>query len=434
MNFTDGTIDHSVDYDVNLRRELVSRVVTSSTFSKSKRLSSLLLYVCDQALAGETANLNEQKIGEAVFNRPKNYDSSIDGIVRTQASRLRQRLELYFAEEGADEPVRIFIPRGGYIPLFEPRESLGNRLPQESVEPGLTIPSAPSTKPRWVWLSVFAWVLVLILAIALAISHFRSQHVQAKSTPMSTTVEALWSQMFISGVPTLFIPADSGLVLWEGLTKQSVGLSGYVKGDFRSEAQIGKMPKDLLAIADGLSRRRYTTVVDLEAYQALSRIAESEKGILTMRYTRDVMPDDLKNQNVILVGAPESNPWVHLFEPQFNFVFEDSVADRVSCIRNRAPRKGEPAKWTMASGDLYGVVAFVHGLNEQGNALVIGGTTMAGTEAALDFLSDNAQLEPFLDRIRRSNGTIPHFEVVVGTSLIGQNATKTSVLAWRILN
>lgn len=103
------------------RRVLVDRIITSSTFAKCERLSSLLAYVCDLTLSGRAKELNEQNIGEAVFGRSQNYDSSIDGIVRTQASRLRQRLELYFNEEGLEEPIRIVIPRGGYVPVFEPR-------------------------------------------------------------------------------------------------------------------------------------------------------------------------------------------------------------------------------------------------------------------------------------------------------------------------
>jgi hypothetical protein len=110
------------------RRALVDRIITSSSFAKSERLSSLLAYVCDLTLNGREKEINEQNIGEAVFGRSRNYDSSIDGIVRTQASRLRQRLELYFNEEGLDEPVRIVIPRGGYVPVFEARSAPGARL------------------------------------------------------------------------------------------------------------------------------------------------------------------------------------------------------------------------------------------------------------------------------------------------------------------
>src|ERR1700761_5491373 len=101
------------------RRELVRRIVTSPTFARSERLGTLLTYVCNQALTGRESEINEQNIGHAVFGRSQDYDSAVDGIVRSQASRLRQRLDLYFQQEGADEPLRLAIPRGGYVPVFE---------------------------------------------------------------------------------------------------------------------------------------------------------------------------------------------------------------------------------------------------------------------------------------------------------------------------
>jgi len=93
------------------RRALVQRVVESAEFAKSERLSSFLTCICELTLAGRASEINEQKIGTAVFGRPRDYDSTIDGIVRPQASRLRQRLDLYFNGEGAEEPIRISMPR-----------------------------------------------------------------------------------------------------------------------------------------------------------------------------------------------------------------------------------------------------------------------------------------------------------------------------------
>src|SRR5260370_6796129 len=135
MIFTDKAGVSSKPSATDTRRELVDRVIASSVFSKSKRLSSLLTYVCDLALNGRANEVNEQKIGEAVFGRLPDYDSAIDGIVRTQASRLRQRLDLYFDGEGANEPIRIVIPRGGYVPFSEPRFSTQIAVPASPPPP-----------------------------------------------------------------------------------------------------------------------------------------------------------------------------------------------------------------------------------------------------------------------------------------------------------
>src|ERR1700722_5780403 len=121
--------------NTDFRRELVSRVVGSAPFAKTERLSSLLIYVCDLALAGRADELSEQNIGEAVFGRSRDYDSANDGIVRTQVSRLRQKLDLYFDGTGADESVRIVIPRGGYVPFFETRSPEPIAVPAATARP-----------------------------------------------------------------------------------------------------------------------------------------------------------------------------------------------------------------------------------------------------------------------------------------------------------
>ena len=54
-----------------------------------------------------------------VFGKDGDFDSATDAVVRVQAGRLRELLDQYFANEGIAEPVRIAIPRGGYVPSYE---------------------------------------------------------------------------------------------------------------------------------------------------------------------------------------------------------------------------------------------------------------------------------------------------------------------------
>src|ERR1700761_8903319 len=100
--------------------ELVQRIVASPQFSKSERLSSFLLFVCRLSLLGQNHKIHEQNIGRAIFERKADYDTAVDGIVRTHASRLRRRLEQYFEEYGQNETLMVEIPPGSYVPVFTP--------------------------------------------------------------------------------------------------------------------------------------------------------------------------------------------------------------------------------------------------------------------------------------------------------------------------
>jgi hypothetical protein len=57
---------------------------------------------------------------------------------------------------------------------------------------------------------------------------------------------------------------------------------------------------------------------------------------------------------------------------------------------------------------------------------------MAGTETAADFVFDDAYLLPFLEKIRRKDGSIPYFELVLRSKNLGGNASNLEVLAYRV--
>ena len=103
------------------REALVHRVAASSTFEKSTRLRAFFLHVCQCALENRPEAATEQQIGIHVYDRPPGYNPNEDNIVRSQARMLRLKLEHYFANEGADEPVVVTIPKGRYLPVFESR-------------------------------------------------------------------------------------------------------------------------------------------------------------------------------------------------------------------------------------------------------------------------------------------------------------------------
>lgn len=106
------------------RWQLVTRIMASSHLSKSSRLCGFLRFITEETLAGRGERVNEQRIGIHVFERRVDYDSAEDNIVRSHASRLRQRLDAYFQAQGKSEPLRIELRRGSYVPVFELVRSL----------------------------------------------------------------------------------------------------------------------------------------------------------------------------------------------------------------------------------------------------------------------------------------------------------------------
>ncbi|TPN82522.1 tetratricopeptide repeat protein [Mesorhizobium sp. CU2] len=109
-------------------RETLERLLASETFGRSERARRLLRYLVEREQAGEADRLKGLSIAMDVFGKDGDFDASTDAVVRVQAGRLRELLEQYFANEGVAEPVRIAIPRGGYVPSYELNSI---RLPRE---------------------------------------------------------------------------------------------------------------------------------------------------------------------------------------------------------------------------------------------------------------------------------------------------------------
>jgi hypothetical protein len=439
VSITTEEIAPSVHSITDSRRALVNRVLGSSIFAKSERLTSFLSCVCELTLSGRANEINEQKIGTVVFGRSADYDSSIDGIVRTQASRLRQRLDLYFNGEGAGEPIRIVLPRGSYVPLFErqpPREISHHSSDTAVASPGHLHEKPEIIEIRHTGHARLAWTLVAILSVIALVILFGNWEASIKVPFSPVAVHPLWSLVFRPDQRTMIVPGDSGLVIWQGLTKQNIGVADYLSGDYRSTSLSEKVTGRPDAVE--LGSRRYTSIVDLEIVRALSHIAELRKSTLEIRYARDMRPNDLKQGNVVLIGAAEANPWVQLFEPSMNFVFSNERAREIYSVLNRKPIGSEPSQWDSQYNDaqhrVYGVVAFLPHLSGNGNVLILEGTSMAGTECAWDFVADDSVLLPFLDQIRQKDGTVPHFELVLGTNNMSGNSVKSRILAWRTMN
>jgi hypothetical protein len=132
----------------------------SSTFQGAERSKVLLRFLVEQTLGDRADRLKEYTIGAEALGKGDSFDPRSDPIVRAEASRLRSRLERYYATEGQTDPVVIALPKGSYVPQFRHRAR-----PADAVEGPIAVPrSARSVgRDRLVWLAsgVAAGVLAM---------------------------------------------------------------------------------------------------------------------------------------------------------------------------------------------------------------------------------------------------------------------------------
>lgn len=421
------------------RWKLVSRIAASQVFSKSPRLAHLLTFLCEQAILNHTALLTEQNIADKVFDRRGNFNPVEDTIVRSHMLRLRQRLEAYFREEGHAEHLRIAIPKGGYLPVFE--EVPATVVP---VQMEASVAIDPSVAPETLEIQNAAGIARLrntvrklgiacillsgLLLAACAVLVVLKLTVPTGNLSENTPKHQLWGSLFGKNQRTIVVAADSGIVMLHGATSQNTTLSEYLSRDFSKE--LAALPPERREEVLAYAGRRYTSFVDLELIDRLTHVPEVVPGNYSIRFARDISVNDLKTANVIFSGSQDANPWLELFEPQMNFVLDDNLSHGLRGFSNRAPLPGESSFYRAAQNE-YGVLAFLPNLSGIGNVLIVEGTSVAGTQAISDFLFMDNELDSFLGKIARKDGTIPRFEILLESRSLGGSASRAQILAYR---
>jgi len=96
----------------------LDRILRSADFRGSEKQRRFLSFVVEETLEGRASHLKGYTVAVSVYGRKEDFDPQVDPIVRVEAGRLRRALEHYYLTTGANDPVRIEILKGGYVPTF----------------------------------------------------------------------------------------------------------------------------------------------------------------------------------------------------------------------------------------------------------------------------------------------------------------------------
>ena len=311
----------------------------------------------------------------------------------------------------------------------------------------------PKQTPRWGLKRLYIFATICSITLSALAGYVGSHGLPRgwfhREPPGASISRAFWSRIFEGDRNTYIVPTDGGLVMLQSFIREHVSLEDYASGSYRTDSAIehgitgltGNLNGDdmqrLARKVGALGNRRYTSIADLELTTRLARLPEVVPERLLIRYARDLRIDDLRTDNVILIGSIEGNPWVDLFQRQLNFRFLHGAEFGGSgIITNQHPLPGERPTYASEPNDpllrTYGVIAYVPNLDGTGHVLLIEGVNMAGTQAAGEFLLNPTEMQSALERAKGPNGVIRPFEILIATDNIAANASQPHVLSERV--
>ncbi len=402
-------------------------ILASPHFCSSKRYPALLRFIVENALDGKTDQLKERTLGIEVFDRPADYDTNADTVVRYTAGEVRKRLLLYYSEQSRPSPIRISLPAGSYVPelshapgehpdaasdagshaAFPPEADRWTHTGADSHEAGSTLPGAAAGEmlhptgrtvatpaagyKRLLWVTLIA---MLVLALA------GGAWWKLRANPSQSQVDDFWAPL-LHGQHNLII-CTGGSVFADNNYSGVTTADKYIDYPFVSWQSVSAA----VQVSSALSR----TGVAMQ-------LASAPSTPLT----------DLREHSVVLLGA-YNNQWTvrlqqplrYFFQPGTDEIIVDRMHPQVQFKRDQS--------LPYSSADDYAVLARFRDATIDGWVVVLAGLGRNGTEAAAQFVTSPHYLDLLRDRIGTdfSNRNI---EAVLKVNVIEGKTGAPSILA-----
>jgi hypothetical protein len=425
--------------DIGAARSELAVVVASSTFSRSPRMSRLLIYLCEKFFAGESDQIKEYNIAVDLLGRSPSFDPADNASARVEVHRLRKKLRAYYEAEGADRELRIEIPAGTYVPQFVPKR-LDTPKPEpvtaaiavevEAQEPlvvaELAIPTeelAPTPirsrlrlPRRWPWLAAAAVLVVAGILVALQLMRKPNPEFDAFWRP---AIESAASTMIVMAHPIVYHP-----------TTRANQLHSQLHGSPPLPVQIPlDVPPNLLNGSDFVAVfDQYVGFGDTVAVSGLTTLFARHGGAVNVRLASKTEFADMGDSPAILIGA-FTNRWTIELTQKFRYSFflhsghKPSILDRQTNSRWFTDKADNGN-----SNEDYILICRLPKSQTGGFAIVGAGLTQYGTEEAGRILTHPEALSPILRQLPKG-WEWKNVELVLHSQIVGGTPTAPDLTA-----
>jgi hypothetical protein len=381
-------------------------LLASPLFHSSKRYPSFLRFAVARVLAGQTDQLKERILGIEIFERPADYDTNTDPIVRVTAAEIRKRIEQYYQDPKHSQEIRLFLPSGSYAPQFywpgHPSGLLASSVELAingsdtiKVQPAAILSVAPRMKRIFTMGRMLTFALIaLVLVIA------STELWQASRPPV---LRQFWEPFVNSPNPVLICVADQ---------------SQYSSIQLRDAAD----PLHEVTLSDTM----VTLIIDdvsplvniaalLRTYGKTSRVLGEANTTLT----------DLRRGPSIFIGAFD-NSWTLRLTSPLRFHFANDAAMNKLWIEDRSDlgkhnwMMDRSQQHTGTYSDYALVARFTDPTVEQ-LVVVAAGIGRGGTVAAGEFLVDANRMDEMLKKVS-GDWKQKNIEIVLETQVIGDRS------------
>ncbi|SFS13740.1 hypothetical protein SAMN05421771_2383 [Granulicella pectinivorans] len=424
-----------------VQRERVMRaldeVMQSGPMRTTLQCQTLLQYIVEHTLSGETSLLRERVIGKEVFGRRPDYEPGEDPVVRIRAADLRKRLALYYQSLSSTPDVRIDVPSGSYRANFIWKESevetavsalAGQELQLAAAPPATAstsevaavhpLESAPRLDRKVHLTIVPIAIAVLFLLAALSVALF----LHGKNDRM---LRAVWGPLLDSPKPILISIGSNAVYR----------VSDDKADEYSRENHLENSGMEFFPHFSSTQTYGSTGLQPAEnSFVALGDVATVSEVVATLahfsktfqeRFPNDISFAEVRSNPTVLIGG-FNNSMTRELSRNLRFVL---------AARNRIEDRNQPGKvWELhASTDShdtedYAIVTRILRHDEVEPMIIVAGMGQYGTLAATDFICQPKSLDE-LSRSLGGDWQKQNFQMVLRIKVIDFKPVSTSIIA-----
>lgn len=408
-----------------LLEEELTRLLHSESFRNTESLRRLLAYLTKAYLDGRGRDLKEYSIGRDVMGKPEDYDPRIDSSVRVQVSKLRQRLEQYYATEGRHSTHQIRLPKGNYeIALEERTEAATAPVMKEG---------GKAATGRWRLAAILLGVCTVLLSAAcLALL------VQSPVTPMAVVESTPEMSQFWSP----FAQAERPLTVVLGSPLFIRFHSGYYRDawantwdEVQATVPLNEIAKALKSPTPAAETRRWAPFGEAVAAFRIAQLLSPAIAGFQIRRSSVLSWEDMRASDLIILGPRKFNPQLRDLPVEQDFVIEEGE------VRNLRPQAGElPVYRRTASPEVddipddFAVITRLRASRGFGEILVLASTTTEGTWAAAEYVSNPNDMAELIRHVSAGGAELPErFQVLIRCQFKNQVPIRSTYLTHHLL-
>jgi hypothetical protein len=406
------------------KQEQLDKILRSRLFQGSGIAMTLLDYLVRHSVDNPEAQVKEYTIALEVFGRGSEFNPNTNSIVRVQARRLRAKLEAYYENEGKSDRVLIELPKGHYKVTFsymEPGEDSispqDGRAETVSALPAASPENAPEPRRRKVDPTksfLIATVFVMLVAIILLALPYVNSHeqTQASAAPkVEANYELVWSPFLKTDDKTLLVLSNPVVYRFLNNSDSEVAAKNALKIPPEHEEMLARVLDNKLVMKQGraprlvLSTSTYTGIGEAIGLYHLTDLFRSLDKEVTLKQSRTVSAEDLKNRNVILLGSVWVNDWVEKLPVKEDFVYTVNAS-----IENKAPLPGEEREYkprydpqTGRAEEDYALITVRPGVTQEHRLMTLAGLLSEGTQAAAECVTRKDCLDELNRRLKQAS-------------------------------